>query len=231
VTNSKNCSTSNPRECADTCLTPRRHYAKSVKPAGFNVVTYGKLIGEALLYPEKREAIMRQVTCKSAASQQITCHCGAILDEKTVSVLESKPANSETITTIVVCCSDCRAKCHNTVRRLVASKAEPGELFTWLTWLTSETVQGLETLPEVSTVPGLNIVRQNDVIRGPGKYRIVHSKSDCFLSQHSSKRKAKQCLAELQGLADWTKSATSVKKQFASKASREALNVICKSYE
>ena len=174
---------------------------------------------------------MRQVTCKSAASQQVTCHCGSILDEKSVSVLESKPANSETTNTIVVCCSDCRAKCHNTVRRLVASKSEPGEQFTWLTWLTSEVVQGLETVSEVSRVPGLEIVRQNHVIRGPGKYRIVHSKSDCFLSRHSSKRKAKQCLAELQGLADWTKSATSVKKQFSSKASREALYIVCKAHE
>lgn len=192
-------------------------------------MSYGNLIADAILNPETKEQSLRRLTCKACASSQCTCHCGAILDEKTVHVLERTPEDGSRTVTIIACCPDCRSAANTTVRRLVHDRRASGDTFTWLTWNSTEIVDGISTIPERSAVPGLSIVRQHDVARGPGKYRIVHDASDSYVSTHSSKRKARQCLAELDALADWTLSASALKRA-ATKATRERISLVCKSH-
>lgn len=95
---------------------------------------YEALIGKALLAntPEARNAAMRKVTCKTAASTQMFCACSDILDQRTVYVLETL----EDGRTIRACCPACKA----TTSPLIANDPELSGKFVWQSWNATEIV-------------------------------------------------------------------------------------------
>tara|TARA_R110002167_G_scaffold17216_6_gene66066 strand:+ start:2253 stop:2855 length:603 start_codon:yes stop_codon:yes gene_type:complete len=181
-------------------------------------MSYGNLVAEALLHPERSEDCQRQIACKTAASTQMVCHCGEVLDQSTVCVLErSYPEQQLADDTVVACCPACRVEADMHVVKYMVGKTHllhPGATYTWLTWDAADVVDPSTPIPMVgrNAVPGLSVVRQTDVIRGCGKYRVVHVASDRYLSRHSSLKSARQLLAQLKGLTDWTASASTLKK-------------------
>lgn len=172
-------------------------------------MSFSNLVAEALLHPERREDCERQMTCKLQASQRISCSCGSILDEKTVSVLEVSNPNDpldELPQTIVCACPGCRKSADQHLLKLLHDKSVkvPGDVYTWLTWDDAQVVDATLPLPSVRNVPGLAVVRQEDTLRGIGKYHVVHVDSDMYLARTSSLKASWQLLAQLKGLADWT---------------------------
>ena len=164
-------------------------------------MSYGNLIADAILAPadsSARDDSKRRIVCKTAASTQMTCHCGEVLDQSTVCVLErSYPEQQLADDTIVACCPSCRLVADTHVVKFMANKtrvSHPGAAYTWLTWDAADVVDPSTPIPMVArdAVPGLSVVRQTDVIRGHGKYRVVHVASDMYLSRHSSLRSARQ---------------------------------------
>jgi hypothetical protein len=172
---------------------------------------FGDIVANALLAPEgsaARADAERQMTCKLVASTHCMCACGSIFDQSTVCILERTWDDGRKSHT-VQCCPSCRATADNHLRKLLSRKMPGGGVvvegtFAWLTWDAQEEVLRGGRVPEVSDVEGLKIVRQDDVVRGTGKYRIVHVASDRYLSEHTSKKAARQLLAQLKGKADWT---------------------------
>lgn len=49
--------------------------------------TYEELIGTAMLNPDQKSDSLRRIECKLQASARITCDCGNILDQKTVTLI------------------------------------------------------------------------------------------------------------------------------------------------
>lgn len=163
---------------------------------------YGTLVAAALLAPDgstAREDAERQMTCKLQASHRIQCACGSILDQSTISVLELSGE------TIVVCCPACRRRAEEYIPRLIADTGmHPGDTLTWITWDAAQVVDPAAKPRCVKKVPGLAVVRQPNVSRGPGKYRVVHVASDTYLAEPSTLRDSRQLLAQLKDLADWS---------------------------
>jgi hypothetical protein len=181
-------------------------------------MSFSNLVAEAILAPEgsaAREDASRRMTCKLVASTHMLCACGNILDQQTVCILERTWDDGHKSHT-VQCCPSCRATADDHLRKLLSRKMPGGGdvvegTFAWLTWDAQEEVLRGGRVPEVSDVDGLEIVRQQDVVRGTGKYRIVHVASDRYLSEHTSKKAARQLLAQLKGKADWTLSMEDLK--------------------
>lgn len=179
---------------------------------------FGNLVAEAILAPAgsaARADAERQMTCKLVASTHCMCACGSIFDQQTVCILERTWADGRKSHT-VQCCPSCRATADDHLRKLLSRKMPGGGnvvegTFAWLTWDAQEAVLRGGRVPEVSDVEGLEIVRQQDVVRGTGKYRIVHAASNRYLSEHASKKAARQLLAQLKGKADWTLSMQELK--------------------
>ena len=49
--------------------------------------SYEKLIGDAIINPDKADLSLDRVDCKLYASTNIFCRCGTILDQKSIHVL------------------------------------------------------------------------------------------------------------------------------------------------
>ena len=190
-------------------------------------MSFSNLVAEALLHPERRDDCERRMTCKLSASTQMLCHCGSVLDQNTVCVLERKWDDGEA-SHIVACCPTCRITAETHVVKL-GRKADVQGVFTWLTWDAAQVVDLSASIPQKSAVPGLSIVRQPDVIRGTDKYRVVHVHSDRFISKHSSMKSARQMLAQLDLLGDWTVSMTAIKERM-SKADQDRVCSLVRYY-
>jgi hypothetical protein len=199
-------------------------------------MSFSNLIAEAILAPEgsaARADAERQMTCKLVASTHCLCACGSIFDQHTVCVLERTWDDGHKSHT-VQCCPSCRATADDHLRKLLSRKMPGGGdvvegTFAWLTWDAQEEVLRGGRVPEVSHVDGLEIVRQQDVVRGTGKYHVVHVASDMYLARTSSLRASRQLLAQLQGLADWTLGKDALRSSI-DEVTREKINTAVKYY-
>jgi len=98
---------------------------------------FGKLIADTIFAndPQSRDVAERRVSCKLAASLQMFCHCGKVLDQHTVCVLE-RVRDDGWKTTIIVACPTCRVLMDGELRKMIAAgdKAAKEGQFSWLTW-------------------------------------------------------------------------------------------------
>lgn len=85
-------------------------------------MTTENTIGEHLLGQIDSEQADRQITCNVAASHSITCDCGAVLDEKTVCVLQATAprGSGKDWSCVATCCPDCQ----DSVTRIVKTSIE-----------------------------------------------------------------------------------------------------------
>lgn len=188
-------------------------------------MSYGNLVAEAILStdPAAKADALRQMTCKGLASTQMTCHCGDILDQSTVCVLE-RCWHDKTLPddTIVVCCPKCRQIAEKHVRKYTSRRAGKA-VYKWLTWDAEFVIDSGESLPETRELPGLEIQK-----RGKKEWRIVHLVSDQFLSRHTTRRSARQLLAQLQELKiDWNLDARTIKKMVPRAKAQEISTLVC----
>jgi hypothetical protein len=81
---------------------------------------YEQIIGTALLTGDHDKAL-RQITCKTAASQAMFCGCGAVHDQRKIHVVEIVH-NDGKEQTIAALCPDCWRKNKSAIEK-VAKKA------------------------------------------------------------------------------------------------------------
>ena len=107
-------------------------------------MTTENTIGEHLLGQIDSEQADRQITCSIAASHSITCDCGAVLDEKTVCILQHQDDGKDW-SCVVASCPDCQGPVTGWVKKAIKtaltktkdSTIDPNELigkWRWLNW-------------------------------------------------------------------------------------------------
>lgn len=163
---------------------------------------FGDIVANALLAPEgsqERQVAERQMECKMVAMHQMLCPCGDVLDQETVCVLRW----ADTGKLVAACCPNCRSVAEMPLVKLYRQNKLNGELV-WLTWDACEQVVLDRPAKRISAVKGLEIVLSPQVSRGKGKHQVLHVESGRLLSEHSSRAKAQEMLAAVDGLVDWT---------------------------
>ena len=86
-------------------------------------MTTENTIGEHLLGQIDSEQADRQITCNVAASHSITCACGAVLDEKTVCILQHQDDGKDW-SCVATCCPDCQDSITGIVKTSIENALE-----------------------------------------------------------------------------------------------------------
>jgi len=109
-------------------------------------MSFSKMVADAMFADgDERTDIERQITCKMAASHNIMCECGNILDQSTVCVLEREWTDGRT-SHVVTCCPSCRVPADAKLREILGRKTSDGQeivegTFSWLTWDSADAVK------------------------------------------------------------------------------------------
>ena len=188
------------------------------------VNNFGDILAMAMLAPEgsqERQDAERHMECKLIAANQMLCPCGDVLDQETVCVLQW----ADTGKLVAAVCPNCRGVAELPLVKQYRENRLPADLV-WLTWDAREQVVLDRPVKRLTQVQGLEILPAPDVTRGPGKYQVRHVASDRLLSEHSSRKKAQEMLAAVDGIVDWTLPYTALRKSMTVSMKRHLAGLV-----